>query len=206
MSDYGFPKFGWMARVLEDDRLTPVARTVLVYCALQYVRAGDDWFCVRQATVAANLHVHVNTVAKAIRRARELGWLMPGGERQRGRGHHQADTYRLDHPEIGTPWSTSFDGRIPTPGSGSLDGEIPTRGSEEYPHGELEIPTRSNAPTSEKNPGTGFISRVYIQGLGAGGHGPSREPLRCSALGCIKPVKQDGLCARHWAVDHWRQP
>jgi hypothetical protein len=96
------------------------------------VHGSDDWFRVRQATVAENLHKHINTVATALRRGRELGWLELRQERKRGRGHFQADAYRMTAPEI------------PTRGSGSFGEEIPTRGSgsfEEYPHGGVEIPT-----------------------------------------------------------------
>jgi hypothetical protein len=133
------PKFGWMAAVAEDDRLSASARLVLTYIAHQNVHRDDDWFCVRQVTVAAKLHMRRQTVGDALRRGRELGWLELAMERQRGRGWHQADTYRLTHPEIGTPWSTYSD--------------------EEYVRAEAEIGTRTNAPTSEDG---GY--RAQVQG------------------------------------------
>jgi hypothetical protein len=58
-----FPKFGWMAAVAEDDRLSASARLVLTYIAHQNVHRDDDWFCVRQVTVAAKLHMRRQTVA-----------------------------------------------------------------------------------------------------------------------------------------------
>jgi len=109
MSDYGYPKFGWMAHVAEDDRLTHCHARILMYIANQNVHGGDDWFCVRQATIAAKLHKRRQTVGDALRRARELGWLELAAVRPRGPGWHRADTYRLTTPELGTSGRTSFD-------------------------------------------------------------------------------------------------
>ena len=128
MSDYGYPKFAWMARVAEDDRMTDTHRLILVYCALQYVKGADEVFSVRQTTVAAKLHMHVNTVANALRRGREWGWLQQVAQRERGRGG-QADIHRITTAAVPTPES----GYVPTPSCG-LD--------EEYPHREVEVPTR----------------------------------------------------------------
>ena len=166
MSDYGYPKFAWMARVAEDDRMTDTHRLILVYCALQYVKGADEVFSVRQTTVAAKLHMHVNTVANALRRGREWGWLQQVAQRERGRGG-QADIHRITTAAVPTPES----GYVPTPSCG-LDEEVPTPGSgsthtpsEKYPHDGVEVPTRRNAPTSEKTPPTGFIYRVNDPGL-----------------------------------------
>ncbi len=109
-------KFAWMARVMEDKRLTETARLILTYCALQYVKGGTDTFSVRQQTVASHLHVHVNTVAGALRRAREFGWLWLIEERQRGRGWHKGDVHQL----------TLSAEEIPTPADGYYE-EYPTR-------------------------------------------------------------------------------
>jgi hypothetical protein len=155
VSDYGYPKFAWMARVAEDDRLSDAAARVLTDIANQNVRGNADWFCVRQETVAANLHKHVNTVANALRRGRELGWLELAVERPRGRGWHQANTYRLTTPGKPTPASGYYK-EIPTPGVRNT--HTP---SEKYAHGEVEIPTRRNSPTSENDPPTGCISTGF---------------------------------------------
>jgi hypothetical protein len=147
MSDYGFPKFGWMARVAEDDRLSDGAVRILTYIANQNVHGSDDWFRVRQQTVADNLHMHVNTVANALKRARELGWLELAEERQRGVAG-KADTYRLTVPAGGPPcWSSH--------------GEVPTRGS-----GSTHIPSvQKRCLTCGNADPTGFISRVCSPGF-----------------------------------------
>jgi hypothetical protein len=91
----GYPKFAWIARVAEDRRLSDCRARILMYIANQNVHGGDDWFCVRQQTVADNLHVRRQTVGDALRCARECGLLELAAVRPRGTGWHQADTYRL---------------------------------------------------------------------------------------------------------------
>jgi hypothetical protein len=149
MSDYGHPKFGWMAHVAKDDRLSDAHRLILMYIALQYVHGSDDWFCVRQATVAANLGKRRQTVGEALRRGRELGWLTLAVERLRGRGWHQADVYRMTHPEIGASGSTSSEKYV------RGEDEIGTRRGQEYVRAEDEIGTfdaRQNSASPAETP------------------------------------------------------
>ncbi len=97
-------KFEWLARVMEDRRISEVRRLVLVYSCLQFERQLT--FCIRQATVAQRLGVHRDTVSDALRQARELGWLELVRERQRGRGYTKGNELRLTFPaEIGGPAS-----------------------------------------------------------------------------------------------------
>jgi hypothetical protein len=198
MSDYGFPKFGWMARVAEDDRLSDGAVRILTYIANQNVHGSDDWFRVRQQTVADNLHMHVNTVANALKRARELGWLELAEERQRG-GAGKADTYRLTVPAGGPPcWSshgevpTRGSGSVPTPGSG-LEDEVPTPGvtsthtpGEKYPHGEVEVPTspvfKNGVSPAETQTLQGLYPGFVVQGLKPGCADASGAAARAAAL------------------------
>lgn len=150
MSDYGYPKFAWMARVAEDDRLSDAARLILVYIANQNVRGPEDTFCVRQATVAANLHKKRQTVGEALAKARELGWLELARERKRGRGQYQANTYRITFTEIGPPRGTSFDQEYVRG-----EDEIGPRWGQEYVRGEDEIcpfDTRQNTASPAETP------------------------------------------------------
>jgi hypothetical protein len=156
MSGYGYPKFAWMARVLEDRWLSPVAKTVLVYCALQYVKGPEDTFCVRQQTVAANLGIsRAQTVGDAFAKARKLGWLELAEERQRGRGRHQADIHRLTFPvEIETSERCYYDA--------------------EHQRAEAEIPTRDGRNTNEnqqkyqQNPTLLPAKTTPLQGIDTG--------------------------------------
>jgi hypothetical protein len=134
MSDYGYPRFAWIARVAEDQDLSPMQRMILMYIANQNVKGANDWFCVRQQTVADNLHVRRQTVGGALRRARERGLLGLAVVRPRGTGWHQADTCRLTTPELGAPGRTSFD-QSDVRGDGHDSGESDVRGD-----GELGTP------------------------------------------------------------------
>jgi hypothetical protein len=165
MSDYGFPKFGWMARVAEDDRLSDGAVRILTYIANQNVHGSDDWFRVRQQTVADNLHMHVNTVANALKRARELGWLELAEERQRG-GAGKADTYRLTVPAGGPPcWSSH--------------GEVPTRGSGSVPTSPV---FKNGVSPAETQTLQGLYPGFVVQGLKPGCADASGAAARAAAL------------------------
>jgi hypothetical protein len=160
----------WMQGVLEDTRLSHAARNVLVRCGLVSTLGGEDMFSVRQETVASALGMHVNTVAGAFRRARELGWLQLVEERQRGRGWHKGDVHQLTFPAE----------KIPTPG-GAYYEEIPTPGSGEYPHDDVgntpkyphaggEIPTIASAATNGNKSLTSEHARARgdLQGIDTG--------------------------------------
>ena len=81
-------KFLWMQRLLadrglmEEDRRLTDTKTILIYCAQRYPLVDEDVFSVRQETIADSLGMHINTVANAFRRARQVGWLELAGCRQ----------------------------------------------------------------------------------------------------------------------------
>lgn len=119
-------KFEWLARVMEDKRISDARRLVLVYSCLQFERQLT--FCIRQATVAQRVGVHRDTVSDALRQARELGWLELVRERQRGRGYTKGNELRLTFPaKIGGPVS-AYSGQDYADRSGEIGGP----GSAEY--------------------------------------------------------------------------
>lgn len=98
----GFDKFAWISaiRADEDERLSVGIKYVLQNIALVYVRhngVGDLY--ARQETIAEKLKVSPGQVKKAYKVANARGYFVLQEARQRGRGHHGADRYRLQVPE-----------------------------------------------------------------------------------------------------------
>jgi hypothetical protein len=134
----------WMQGVLEDSELTAGQARVLVRCGLVSLEPGGDKFSVRQETVAEKLGVNINTVQAAFRRGKELGWIRLYAERQRGRGWHGGDTYRITIPVAKLTPAHGFTDEEIRPAS--VEEEIPPA---EYgysygnPSDEQEIPLKS---------------------------------------------------------------
>jgi hypothetical protein len=214
MSDTGFPKFGWMAHVAEDDQLSDAQARVLIYIANQYVRGSDDWFCVRQQTVADKLHKRRQTVGEALRRGRELGHLKLAAERYRGRGWHQADVYQLTSPEIGARGSTSSEKYV------RVEDEIGARGGPEYVRVEDEIgafDARQNTVSPAvcdglQGVGTGLRSTgLKLQGAASELFGgilgrnstetPALEAPKPVPVRSTRPLADDERCPHHDTPD-----
>ena len=122
-------------------------RFILTNAAIKYVRNGNDILHVRQATIADRFCVGVRTVRQSISRARDLGYLTLAEARQRGRGHHAADVYRLVIPanDAGIPINRGID--------------LPKNR-----HDTTEIAAQPNAATSEDANPNGFING-FINGF-----------------------------------------
>lgn len=130
-------RFDWLRALARDRRMSHgETKNILTFIVLNNMKMGDDTFCVRQVTVAENLGVAARTVRRTYRRAMRLGYLELSEERQRGRGHHKADTYRLTLPEIGSRPSTCSDDEIGDSAFTSSDYEI---GDTTVPYSEDEI-------------------------------------------------------------------
>lgn len=98
----GFDKFAWIDAIRDDDdkRFSAGVKYVLQNIALVYVRhngAGDVY--ARQETIAAKLKVSLSEVKKAYKVAKQRGYFVLAEARQRGRGHHSPDRYRLQVPD-----------------------------------------------------------------------------------------------------------
>jgi hypothetical protein len=78
-------KFDWMRAVCRERWFTGDTAIVLLWIALINVKRGEDWFQVRQRTVADNLGVSTRTVIRAFAQGRELGYLELIEERERGK-------------------------------------------------------------------------------------------------------------------------
>ena len=164
-------RFLWMQGILEDTRLPHAARNILVRCALVSTLGGEDTFSVRQQTVADAMGTNRLTVARALQRARELGWLDLVEERQRGRGWHKGDTHRLTFPpEIGDPgvtYSSCSPQEYVTPESEIGDsrvtysGEIGDSRVQEY----VTLQSRNNGSTSQNSTPKG-IDKGYREEQG----------------------------------------
>jgi hypothetical protein len=126
-------KFRWFEAMYHDARIPLGQRAIVGYCGIRYAMESEGYLVkIRQQTVADHLGVHVNTVAAAFKSAQRRGWMRMVGERQRGRGHHEPDTWELTTPT-----------EIPTPSSGYS--------GEKYPHETAEIPTNDD-PWGPKYP------------------------------------------------------
>src|SRR5262245_37691565 len=90
-----FDKFEWMRVVAADARPTDGEKFILWNIAFVSVRSGEDTFCVRHTTIAERWPTSVKTLKRAKSTARSLGYIQIAQARQRGRGHHRADEYRL---------------------------------------------------------------------------------------------------------------
>ncbi|WP_078353590.1 hypothetical protein [Mycobacteroides chelonae] len=98
MSNGPWLKFRYYAAVYADPRLTLADKSVLTFAAIVFVHGEGDTFRRRQDTVAARVGTNIRTVQRAYKRGIELGYLELVTERQRGRGHTKADTYRIRVP------------------------------------------------------------------------------------------------------------
>jgi hypothetical protein len=92
----GDAKFRWHDDMQADKSMPQLHRWIVSYCGIRYAKASEGFLiCVTQKTIAANLGVARETVNRAFGSARERGWVRRVAQRQRGTGHHGADTWAL---------------------------------------------------------------------------------------------------------------
>jgi hypothetical protein len=155
MSGGRFDKFEWIRAVSADSRLAASERLILVNVALFSVLGGEDTFCTKQTTIALRCGTTDRQVRRAITAGRSNGYVVLVEERQRGRGYHRGDEYRLLLPVIPDNLSAINDaGRRSA--SESLSDGIPDRSNrntgqieQEYRTDRTGIPDRSNRNTGQ---------------------------------------------------------
>jgi hypothetical protein len=150
----GFDKFAWIRAVRASTELSDGMKYVLQNAALEYVLHEDrakalgreaGQLYARQATIAETCQVSLRLVKSAYSAARRLGFLALAEDRQRGRGHHSPDTYRLVIPqEIGANAAPNNDKKV------HETTEIGARN--------VEIGARADPLTSENDTITGGIA------------------------------------------------
>jgi hypothetical protein len=105
-------KFDWFYALGADERIANGDKFVLAYIAFKSASPHDLRVRVRQTTVAENCATSDRQVRRAIGVAKRCGYMALLTPRQRGRGYHGPDEYRLTIPENRTDTS-SINGEIP---------------------------------------------------------------------------------------------
>lgn len=168
-------KFDWCDAIYADGRINASERFVLVGIALRYARQDQNWqWHVRQKTIAAKFAIPERTVRRAMKSARDYGYMELVAERGRGRTHHGADEYRLKIPELGASRSPSSEEEIPANLAANSE-EIPARSAgntgqdcTKYRPDLTEIAAKTNSPASENDVPKGLYKGLE-KGLERGG-------------------------------------
>lgn len=166
----------WNKGMLACPSFSNADKVALNYYAVYSAYGPGDTFSVRQSTIAANTCLHQKSVAKALRKALELGWLELVAERQRG-SRGKSDQYRLVIPgqvqadpagtpplEVGSePLPTSEESREPLAPKYGADGS--------------KVGSETEASTSGNDAPLGYVFRFLEEGAATPPPAPNLDHL-----------------------------